>query len=144
MFVVKAIPFDYLRLSSQFVFLTKIFFEKRNLGSKVIRCCFVICDSYNDLDPYPRPYPWFSIWLHFAVVCLLLRIFALKNKFLTSSKHFSETNFRKHFFELATNHIYINMKCLDDVRCSHYSKFFSWAFQSIMAPKNRTPPKCRD
>ena len=129
---------------SQFVFLTKIYFEKWNLGSKVIRCCFVICDSYNDLDPYPRPYPWFSIWLHFAVVCLLLRIFALKNKFLTSSKYFTETNFRKHFFELATKRIYNNMKYLDDLRHNQFSKRISWAFYDIMAPKDGTLPKSRD
>ena len=64
-----------------------------------------------------------------------VRIFALKKNFLTSSKHFIETNLRKHVFELATNHIYINMKCLDDVRHSQYFKFVSWAFHGVMAPK---------
>ena len=64
-----------------------------------------------------------------------MRIFELKKIFLTSSKHFTETNFRKHFFELATNHIYINMKYLDDVRHSQYFQFVSCSFMASWPPK---------
>ena len=78
--------------------------------------------------------------------CLLnyMRIFALKIFFLTSSKYFTETNFRKHFFKLATKLIYINMKYLDDLRHNRFSKKISWAFYDIMAPKDGTLPKSRD
>ena len=59
---------------------------------------------------------------HFAYTLQLfaysMRIFELKKKFLTSSKHFTGTNLKKHFIQLATNLIYMNMKCLDDVRHS--------------------------
>ena len=64
-----------------------------------------------------------------------MRIFALKKFFLTSSKYFTETNSRKHFFELATNLIYINMKYLNDVRHSQFSQKISWAFLTSWPPK---------
>ena len=61
---------------------------------------------------------------HFAYTLQLfaysMRIFALKKIFLTSSKHFTGTNLKKHFIELGTLLIYMNMKCLDDVRHSQY------------------------
>ena len=67
--------------------------------------------------------------LHFcSYLSTSIRIFALKKIFLTSSKHFIETNFKKHFFKLATNLIYTNMKYLDELRHSQFSKKISWAF----------------
>ena len=59
-----------------------------------------------------------------------MRIFALKKIFLTSSKHFNETNLKKYFLKLATNHMYINMKCLDDLRHSEFFKFVSCSFMA--------------
>ena len=64
-----------------------------------------------------------------------MRIFELKKIFLTSSKHFTGTNLKKHFIELATLLIYMNMKCLDDVRHSQYFQFVSCSFITSWPPK---------
>ena len=64
-----------------------------------------------------------------------MRIFELKKIFLTSSKHFTRTNLKKHIIELATLLIYMNMKCLDDVRHSQYFQFVSCSFITSWPPK---------
>ena len=69
--------------------------------------------------------------------CLLtsIRILQLKKKFLTWSRDFIRTNFKKHIFWLATKTICIKMKFLDHVRHDQYFQFLSCSFMTSLLPK---------
>ena len=69
--------------------------------------------------------------------CLLtsIRIFALKNYFLTWSQHFNGTMLGKSILTLSLINVCIISKCWDHVRRYEYFKFVSWAFHGVIAPK---------